>query len=742
MNYDNSTLGAGLTTLTVNYNYDGSSQSSTAKTIAYQTTQAGATLNLSPSSYNFGVIVANNNESKTQTFTLTNTGPNNVTGITFQNITGDSSFFTVDSSGTHGCATTMPLASGDYCNFTVKFGPTSTVKDTISATLPITYSFAGGSSSTSLSLSGYSRATISANVELYNVSSSIGIGNGESANSAYQVDASSATNSTITLSYRNTGLTDASNFAINSAPTGYTIDNSSTCGSSITTLQANGANSCTVVIKPTISTAGALNVNLSSSLSGSWTDEHGSVNNQTILWNTGSGTQNTIYVNIFATPQVAAAMSSSSSGTPAITQVSIGQTFYIALTLTGGYNVNTTYTISAPAGFTPSTSNCSVTSNNPQCYVAITAPTTASTGNTINITANGGVAPTPTSFTFNVVAPTMYAYMSTDATGIFQCAILESGGLDNNSCVKKANPNTAPNYTVSLALDPTGKYLYALSNTGSLPTDAGNYYACNLLSNGGIYESTNCGQKAFPSYGNLTFAPTQGTMYAYLAGQATGSNGNKPNYCTINQESSLFCNVSSSYPTSTSRTLSSAVVNGGSYVYISSINDSTIFSCDVTNSAGYTGSNCPNAAPAARKMQVSAISTIAIGNISYAYVIDNSGGSTLKACQIESSGVRKGLFANNGNNDCPNANENNYYNGSLDASTRIAAATVADKPYLYIFGNVAGEINICPLSTNPADAGAIIGYEDPVQGNYCAQFSLGSSPYITTTVGSMVFGSF
>ena len=125
-----------------------------------------------------------------------------------------------------------------------------------------------------------------------------------------------ATNSTITLSYRNTGLSDASNFAINSAPTGYTIDNSSTCGSSITTLQASGANSCTVVIKPTISTAGALNVNLSSSLSGSWTDEHGSVNNQTILWNTGSGTQNTIYVNIFATPQVAAAMSSSSSGNP------------------------------------------------------------------------------------------------------------------------------------------------------------------------------------------------------------------------------------------------------------------------------------------------------------------------------------------------------------------------------------------------------------------------------------------
>ena len=71
-----------------------------------------------------------------------------------------------------------------------------------------------------------------------------------------------------------------------------------------------------------------------------------------------------------------------------------------------------------------------------------------------------------------------------------------------------------------------------------------------------------------------------------LAGQTTGSNGNKPNYCTISQESSLFCK-SSSYPTTTSRTLSSAVVNGGSYVYVSSINDSKIYSCDVTNNAGY-----------------------------------------------------------------------------------------------------------------------------------------------------------
>lgn len=731
MSYDNSTFGAGLTTLTVNYDYNGSAQSSTTNTLAYQTTQAGATLNISPSSYNFGGIIANNSESKTQTFTLTNTGQVNITSITFQIMSGDSSFFSLDSSGSGGCSTATPLANGGSCTFKVKFGPTSTVKDIVSASLPIAYSFVGGSSSASLSLSGYSRTTTSANIELYNVSSSISIGNGESANSAYQVDASTAANSTIVLSYKNNGLTDASNFAISSAPNGYIIDNSSTCGSSITTLQANGANSCVVVIKPTTSTAGALNVNLSSSLAGSWTDEHGSVNSQTILWSTGNGTQNTIYVNIFASSQVTATMSSSSSGTPTITQVETGETFYIVLNLTGGYNVNTTYTISAPIGFTPRTSNCNITSSNPQCYVAITSPSVASTSNTVSIATSDGVTTTPASFTFNVVSPTIYAYLSTGTSGIFQCTVSEADGALTN-CINGLNPNGISGTIVSLAISPTGNYLYTLTNIGTLATDVGSYYACNLGTTG-QYESTNCGQKSFPAYGNIAFAPTLGTTYAYLAGQPAASNGNAPNYCTILQESSLFCNVRSNYPTQTSRTLSSMLVNDSSYVYISSVTDSKVYVCDVTNSAGYTGSNCPSAS-GATAIKTTTISNIKIGSDSYAYIINQSGGTELQYCKIIASGAGKGSFEGN---TCTTADPSSYLS-IVSNSTKIATTNINGQPYLYAFGDAAGSVSVCSISTTNETIGPNTFNKGELSG--CVDYTI--TPNITTTVGSMAFGSF
>lgn len=734
MVYNNSVVGVGLTDLTVNYNYDGASSASISKTLAYQTTQAGASLSVAPSANNFGMIVANNSESKTQTFTITNAGSDSATGITFQNMSGDGGFFSVESGGTGGCATALPLANGATCTFKVKFGPSSTVQDQVSATLPIAYSFAGGSSSTSVNLSGYSRATLAANVELYSViASGTSAGNGESVNTAYLIESSAAAGSTITLRYKNIGLTAASNFTITNAPTGYMVDNSSTCGAGNTiTLQANGVNNCTVILKPSVSTAGSLNVTFSgSSLSGNWTDEQGSVSNQAILWNTDNGTQNTLYVNIFASAQVVAVMSNDSAGTVPITQVRTGATFYIVLSLTGGYNVNTSYTVTAPAGFSPLSSSCNITSSNPQCSVAITAPATSSTGNVITIS-GGSPTPTPASFTFDVVVPTTYAYIATGATGLFQCDVSAVNGALSN-CIKKAYPTTAPNYIVSLALDPTGTYLYTLTNLGSLPTDAGSYYACNLGSTG-QYESTNCGQKNFPSYGNIAFAPTQGTMYAYVAGQTTGSGGNQPNYCNITQESSLFCNVRSSYPTQYSRTLSSMVINNDSYVYISSIQNSKIYACDVTNTAGYTGSNCPSAS-GSTAIKTATISNIPIGTDSYAYIVSQSGGAELQYCKINTTGVNKGSFEND---TCIAADPGGLILSTLSTSTEIATINLDGQPYLYAYGDNAGQVSICSIRTTTVT----IGPDTYSKGELseCTDTYLPGS--ITTTVGSMAFGNF
>lgn len=739
MKYSNSNYAVGLTTLNIDYNYSAANLSgSDSKILAYQTINGGANLGVSPDAYNFGGILANNIESKEQMFTLTNSGATSISSIDFQNLTGDSIYFSVESNVNGGCATAMPLANGQSCSFGVTFGPTATVNNLIAATLNVKYFFAANESSiTTVPLGGYSRSALSANIFITNVASNAVIGNGESAATAFEIESDNVNSSTITLTYKNTSTTNATNFTVSQAPSGYSIATNN-CNS--VTLQANSANSCTVVLQPTANAAGALNIIFNNnSLSGSWSDEAGTMSNQTILWNNNGNTQSTVYTNIFAAPVVAAVISSDTAGTLPITQIGASGSFYVVLTLTGGYNVNTSYTVTAPNGFTPTTASCIITSSNPQCNVAITAPSSAVSGASISL--SGGIAPTiPSSLSINVISPpstTMYAYMSTGTTGIFQCTVLESGALDN--CVKSVNPNGTSGTIVSLAMYPTGDYLYALTNTGTLPTDVGSYYACDLSGSGGIYESTNCGQKNFPAYGNVAFVPTQDTMYAYLAGQPAASNGNQPAYCTISQESSLFCSPRSSYPTLTSRALASMVVNGSSYVYISSVSDSSIYSCDVTNNAGYISPNCPNAAPASRAMKIPAISTLQIGNAYYAYVIDNNG-PDLKVCQIESSGVRKGLFFNDGSDDCPLADPNLYT--TVSSTTRISTAIVNDQPYLYLFGDVSGEISICPLSSNPADVGTIIGYYDPIQGNYCATFSLGTAPYISTAVGSMVFGSF
>lgn len=733
LKYNNNTFGVGLATMNIAYSYGTNQSATTSQLLAYQTTQGGATLNITPTSYNYGAIVVNSGESKLESFVATNAGVESISAINFQAMTGDGSYFSVESGGVGGCANALPLANGASCTFKVRFGPTATVNQLVTATLPVGYTFSSGSSSTSVALSGYSRTSLSANITLESVTATgYTAGNGESANTAYQFESSSLNRDTLVLTYKNIGATAAESFAISQAPSGYAINNNQ-CNS--VTLQANAGNSCSVTLKPNQATAGALNVNLASSLLASWSDESSTVTNRSVLWDTGSGTQNTIYANVYASAVVNAVMSKDSAGLVSITNLKTNESFYIVMKLTGGYNFNTTYTVTAPAGFSPTSGNCDLTNNNPICSVGFTAPATASTGSRITI--SGTPTANPASFTFDVMAPTMYAYMSTGTTGIFQCTVQESDGRLTN-CVKQSNPNGTSGTIVSLAMYPTGKYLYALTNN---PISPGSYYACPLDETNGIYESNNCNRVHFQPYGNLAFAPTQGTMYGYLAGQATGSNGNQPNYCTIHQESMLFCSTPSSYPTATSRTLASMIVNGSSYVYISSITDSKIYACNVTDTAGYTGSNCPNAAPNSRSMSILTISTLQIGNAYYAYVVDNSGDSTLKVCQIESTGATKGLFVNDGSNDCPLADPNGIYSG-VNVSTRISTAIVNNQPYLYLFGDVAGQVSICPLSSNPADGGAIVGYNDPVQGNYCDTFSLGTAPYISTAVASMVFGSY
>lgn len=723
LTYTNAAVGVGLTQMNIGYNYNGSATASTSKTLAYQTSQAGSTLSVTPAYYNFGAIVADNSDSKSTNFTIRNDGAEAITAISFQSITGDSGYFTVNSSGGSGCAAALPLANGATCTFSVTFGPTASVKANVSATLPIDYSFAGGSSSTSVDLSGYARSPQAANIQLYNVTASTSTGNGESQNSAYQFESTIATTGTITLRYKNTSVTNATNFTITNPPTGYAVDNSSTCGAgNMVTLLANGANNCQVILKPLASTVGALNVALTNaSLSGSWTDEQGSISAQTILWNTGNGTQNTIYANIYAAAAVSAVMSSDSAGTSPITQLQTDQSFYIVFTLTGGYNVNTTYTVTTPAGFTPTTNSCSVTSVAPQCSVAFTAPSSASTANNITIaTSGGGVTPTPTSFNVNVVLPTTYAYIAVYTPGVMQCTVSNDDGTLTN-CATAAKPVGATLDMRSTTVDPAGNYLYVLTNDNA---GAGTYYAC-ALGTTGQYDRTKCGQKDFPAYGNIAFAATGNDVFAYLAGLPSGlTNGNNPNYCTIYQESSLFCNVASSV-TAASNDVTNIIVGDTSYVYVSGANVNNnsvkISVCDVTTSAGY--GNCSPAYTSMSITNPTSLSAIKIGSDYYVYLLDYQ--SQVTYCKISTTGVDKGKFSS-----C-----NTVDSADIDVSSAnsIATATVGGQAYLYVTNPNSYSITVCSLNPTDTINGGVYSCYDSG-----ASFQIGGSnpPY------GLSFGSF
>lgn len=686
LEYTNANVSAGLTTLNVNYNYNAQS-ASTSQLLAYQTTQGGATLTITPTNYNYGAIVANNVESKVHTFTATNAGVESISAITFQAMTGDSSYFTVESSGVGGCASALPLANGASCTFKVRFGPTATTAQSIDAVLPVAYTFSSGSSSTSVSLSGYARTPLSANIILNNVSATGATsGNGESANSAYQFESSTLNSDLITLSYSNTGATNASNFTIAQAPSGYAIATNNCNG---VTLQANSANTCNVTLMPNQAIAGALNINLASSLQASWSDESANVTGRTILWNTTNGTQNIIYANVYASAQVTAIMSRDSAGLIPLTNVKTNESFYIVLKLTGGANVTTTYNVSVPSDFVANVTTCAISSNSPICNVAFTAPNSASTGNVINIT---GGAPTtiPTAFTFNVVAPTMYAYISNGTQGVFQCTVSATDG--SLGCL---TPSTRPNGSLdalSAIVNPTGSYLYVLTNDNTSP---GSYITCALGSHG-TYESSNCVTKTFPPYGNLAFAATGDNWFAYLAGAPTSNTGNNPNYCTVFQESSLFCNVAGTTPTNAAKGVTSIVVNGSSLVYLSGTNttdspyNAKISVCDVTNNAGYT--NCRAAYGSMSITNPTSLSTVQIGSDYYVYVLDY--GVRVAYCKIETTGADKGKFIDD--TGC------NYIDSSfLDVTNGVQSITTVNlngSPYLYVPSQNEHTINICPLN--------------------------------------------
>lgn len=372
LTYTNNQVVSSTSTMTVDFNYNGSHTASDTKTIIYSTTQAVASLNITGND-NFGTIIANNQESQIHVFTVNNVGEDSATSISIEALA-------VPFTSTNNCGNS--LVSGGSCTVTVKFGPTNLSSD-YNESIVINYKSSTDLvtiESTTQPIFGTARSPLTANVQISSVIASGNAGgNGESSGSAFMIESTSATAATLTLTYNNiSGNYAAQNFNVDTSmlPANYTLVSN---GCSNITLQPNSANNCQVVLKLSTTATGNYNIDFTNSLLSSWNDERGAQTSQEIDWNTQSGMKTQIYVQVFPSANVSAILSSSSTGSPVIDSVNIESTFYVVFSLNGGYHVgNKTYTVNTTGGFSPVSSSCVLSSNNPTCSVEFTAPSTSS----------------------------------------------------------------------------------------------------------------------------------------------------------------------------------------------------------------------------------------------------------------------------------------------------------------------------------------------------------------------------
>lgn len=533
LTYTNPTVDSGTPKMTVNYYANGSAVTpATSKDLTYSTTAAYASLSLVTSqsctseSCNLGTIITNGIDNKTQSIKIINNGPANAINIANEPISGDSTYFQVS---TTGCNST--LAAGESCMLSLQFGPNNTPISTVSAVLPIKYDSAGSgatpSSPLNIGLFGIARSPLTANPVISSVvfTPTQGVfGNGESAGSTYELE-SSDTTSTMTLTYTNTGSYAANNFAVvGSAPSGYT-QTGGTCGNTITTLDPNKGNSCTVTYGLNAEIPGLKNFDLTV-LNGTWTDEAGN-HSQIISWQVGATSLSAIYVNIYPAPVVTAVLSSTPDYVTPVGDIKVYKPFYVYFTLSGGYQVpDITNTVSVNGNLY---GNCIIPTGKTACSVPITLINTASatittTTSPLNIKTNTSAIPNPINplGRYAYVMSTVYAGSAHNAK-VDRIYILPYDASTGNLS-EATSFQELPGVPQTIASPLDGKYLYTnIINNGTIQILC---YTVNSATGvlTPVPENTITVANATGStYNSLKFAPSG--KYVYIIYNTTGSNG-------------------------------------------------------------------------------------------------------------------------------------------------------------------------------------------------------------------------
>lgn len=410
LTYSNATLlnPSQQASLLLDYYFKGTPATQVSKTLTYQTNRAAALLQVSSptlvnESYAFTSIIANNAESLTQIFTLTNVGSDTATGLSVAMLSGISGFSIVTGASDE-CDSSSTLAPNDSCSVTIKFGPVASDNTGVKQngfSLSYTPYSSAATISTTTNLSGTALAPLSANVDIRSAvfAPTPAFGNGESTASAYNFESSTSV-PTLVLTYVNYGKLIAQQFTVTVPSTpGYTLTSG---GNQCVAVNLAVGATCTVTFSLNINTLGAKNLTLTG-LSTSWVDQTGTVTSSSVLINPNfPNGQPVLYTSVYATPTVTALLSSESTGATSTTNVAPNTDFYAVFKLTGGANFSQIYSVTPSGNVTVVGSpSCTLSSGTPTCSVKLNSGAASGSATTVSF---GGTnpAPSPTSINVNV----------------------------------------------------------------------------------------------------------------------------------------------------------------------------------------------------------------------------------------------------------------------------------------------------------------------------------------------------
>ena len=382
--------------------------------------------------------------------------------------------------------------------------------------------------------------------------------------------------------------------------------------------------------------------------------------------------------------------------------ISVGESFTITATLSGGLNIGNQLIESL--SLTPSSESfifsspavpCYVSSANPTCTMSVTIEsTTESGGYTLYMQSMPlAIAKSNESITFTVIPRSSGGYVAYVANGssnnnVFACA-MDSSGIFTSCSAQSISGGAIFPTGITLATFNDILYPYTAIDGGGAP------YQCSIESGSGTL--INCNQSSptgatLASISGIAIATLGGTSYTYLSNRI-GSASVYPIYkCTMNSTGALTtCTASNTLSGNAPQGLYIESLAGVQYLYALTPTTGKISKCQLNPSGGDFVGSCtltPTVTPSGWGVG-SGLGFATMQNEStYAYVPAYSGSSNVFKCSVDNS---SGAFSN-----C----EATPASGAPSWSQPQAVTVVAINGVQYAYVAASGIVYQCPLNND------------------------------------------